>query len=98
MSRSPTSSVGCGMPTAKLKLVLRKGAAMTGTANLLNGLAHEAGDATSECARLLAEWRQAVADHVAAVHADVEGASCTAADKRKDDIAHRAWATPVSDP
>src|SRR5690606_5666651 len=72
-----------------------RGAAMTGTANLLD-------DATAECARLLAEWRQAVADKVAAFHAEPEASSApdafAAASERKRDVAHRAWATPVSDP
>ena len=64
-----------------------------------NSPAREAHD-HSQAARLLAEWRAAVADRIAAFHAEPSKLSgdFEAASDRESRIARAAWAIPIADP
>ena len=75
---------------------------MTKKTDHVNSPAREAHD-RSQAARLLAEWRAAVADMIAAFHAQPAKASKVsddfeAADECQDRIARAAWALPIADP
>jgi hypothetical protein len=80
---------------------------MIGTTEHPHGPASQTPDSTSECAHLLAGWRAAVADSIASFFEidipspgmlEKDAAAYEASSERMNDIAARAWRTPLSDP
>jgi hypothetical protein len=61
---------------------------------------HGVTNLTPECARLLTEWRKAVADRIAAFHAEPSRVSDDFDDagEREGEIARKAWAMPITSP